>query len=111
MTRTLARRSESRLKVFQPATLHGGGDPARVHVLDVSAKGALVHGFAKVAPGNLLALVCCGWTRAANVAWKTDKRFGVRFVEPLSSGDISAAATIAANRQTAPERLASLRSS
>ncbi|WP_375421223.1 PilZ domain-containing protein [uncultured Sphingomonas sp.] len=98
MTRTLSRRSEPRLKVFQPATLHGGGDAARVHVLDVSPKGALVHGFAQVAPGNLLALACCGWTRAANVAWKTDKRFGVRFVEPLSSGDISAATTIAGKR-------------
>lgn len=92
--RTPSRRSEPRLKVFQPATLHGGTGAARVHLLDVSARGALVHGFAQVAPGNLLALACCGWTRAANVAWKTDKRFGVRFVEPLSSGDISAATAI-----------------
>ncbi|WP_445193105.1 PilZ domain-containing protein [Sphingomonas sp. Tas61C01] len=95
---TPSRRSEPRLKVFQPATLHTGGDPARVHVLDVSPRGALVHGLAQVAPGNLMALVCCGWTRAANVAWKTDKRFGVRFVEPLSSGEISAATSIVRKR-------------
>lgn len=89
-----SRRGEPRLKVFQPATLHTGANPARVHVLDVSPQGALVHGLAQVAPGHLMALVCCGWTRAANVAWRTDKRFGVRFVEPLSSSEISAATSI-----------------
>lgn len=96
--RTPSRRSEPRLKVFQPALLEGHAGAARVHVLDVSPKGAMVHGLAQVAPGNLLALACCGWTRAANVAWKTDKRFGVRFVEPLTTGDITAATSIGPNK-------------
>ncbi len=88
------RRAEPRLKVFQPATMHVASGEVRVHLLDVSPQGAMVHGFAGVAPGNLLALACCGWTRAANVAWMTNKRFGVRFVQPLSEGDLSAATRI-----------------
>lgn len=94
MARVAEHRAEPRLKIFQPATMHVGADPVRVHLLDVSPSGAMVHGFAGVAPGNLLALACCGWTRAANVAWLTDKRFGVRFVQPLSAGDVSAATRI-----------------
>lgn len=88
------RRTEPRLKVFQPATMHVASGEVRVHLLDVSTKGAMVHGFTEVVPGNLLALACCGWTRAANVAWMTNKRFGVRFVQPLSAGDLSAATQI-----------------
>jgi hypothetical protein len=93
------RRTEPRLKVFQPATMTVGSGEVRVHLLDVSATGAMVHGYAEVGPDDRLALACSGWSRRAHVTWMTNKRMGVRFLQPLSARELSA--TLCVDSQTA----------
>jgi hypothetical protein len=84
-------RRQPRLKVFQPAQLRVGEASTRVHVLDVSALGALMHGRVDLDPGRQVTLVCCGWTRGASIAWAAGGRFGLRFKEPLTTAQIAAA--------------------
>ena len=77
-------RCSKRLKVFQPARLAGPDAEARIHLLDVSATGALAHA-AETAPaaGAALYLECSGIRAAVTVRWSRGQRFGLHFDVPL----------------------------
>lgn len=88
-------RIQARLKVFQPAELQVGATVTRVHVLDLSALGALMHGRVDLDPGKQVTLHCCGWARTATIAWAASGRFGLRFKQALTAADIAAATALA----------------
>ena len=86
-------RTQPRLKVFQPAELQIGGTATRVHILDLSELGALMHGRVDLDPGKQVTLHCCGWTRSANIAWAASGRFGLRFKLALTAAQVAAVTT------------------
>lgn len=88
-------RTQPRLKVFQPAELQVGGTTTRVHVLDLSALGALMHGRVDLDPGKQVILLCCGWSRSATIAWAASGRFGLRFKQALTAAEVAAATSVA----------------
>jgi hypothetical protein len=87
-------RTQARLKVFQPAELQVGDTATRVHVLDLSELGALMHGRVDLDPGKQVTLRCCGWSRPASIAWAASGRFGLRFKQALTPAQIAAATTL-----------------
>jgi hypothetical protein len=56
----------------------------RVHLLDLSATGALIHHAAPPAVGATVRLECAGRMRMAHVMWVNGSRFGIAFALPLS---------------------------
>ena len=84
-----ARRAAKRVKIFQPAMLTADGRARRVHLLDVSAAGALVHAQEPVAKGALVRVECLGVVRDGDVRWSTGKRFGLLFDRTLSAEQVT----------------------
>ncbi|WP_162806742.1 PilZ domain-containing protein [Sphingosinicella terrae] len=79
-------RRSRRLKVFQPAALAGPAGTIRIHLLDVSATGALAYAAtAPPAVGDALQLECAGIVAAATVRWCKGNRFGLHFDAPLDA--------------------------
>ena len=82
-------RAAPRQKVFLPAEMKGGavvegGGASRVHLLNLSAVGTLVHGSAAPTMGAIVQLRCEAATWFGQVVWTTQKRFGVMHLTPLS---------------------------
>jgi hypothetical protein len=88
------KRVAKRVKVFQPAMLVADGRARRVHLLDVSAAGALVHAQEPVAKGAQVRVECAGVVRDAAVRWSEGKRFGLLFERQLSAEQVGALAAI-----------------
>lgn len=82
-------RALPRYKLFQPTEIDHEGATARVHLLNLSAGGALVYAAAPPRAGSVIGLVVGGRRRSAQVAWATDKRFGVRFAQPLTHDQLA----------------------
>ena len=82
-------RAEPRHKLFEPTTMQCGAQRLRVHLLDVSATGALVHHAAPPPIGALVLIDCCGARRSARVMRAEGSRFGVQFTIPLTGGQIA----------------------
>jgi hypothetical protein len=72
-----------RLKVFQPAEMLCGAFFERVHLLNLSATGALIHGDTPPAEGTKIRLLCGFPLGEARVAWTKGKYFGVAFDRAL----------------------------
>jgi hypothetical protein len=90
------------MKVFQPATFTGAGPAARMHLLDVSATGALAHAHEPPARGARLRIECLGVARGATVKWSEGKRFGLLFDRPLTADEVDRlAAPVPASRRIA----------
>ncbi|MBY8826269.1 PilZ domain-containing protein [Sphingomonas colocasiae] len=85
-----SRRATPRLKVFQPAHMVLGGISVRIHLLDISIGGALVHVADPPEQGAGVALDCAGIVRSATVRWVVGSRFGIAFDEPLSDAELEA---------------------
>jgi hypothetical protein len=85
-TPTSARRI-SRTKIFQPGEMHTISGSQRVHLLDLSASGALVYTAGRAPDaGTVVRLIVAGTViGAARVRWAVGKRFGVSFATPLST--------------------------
>ena len=84
------RRSPARHKTFlvTDAVMDGAG--RRVHVLNLSTGGALLH--CAAAPDRGLVQVRIGQElRMAQVRWTTPDRLGVSFLSPIAQATISAA--------------------
>lgn len=77
-------RGGRRYKVFLPAQVRGGQGVSRVHLLNLSATGALLHGDLIPAPGTVVQLTCAASTWLVRVVWAAHKRFGVVHVTPLA---------------------------
>lgn len=78
-------REQPRRKVFLPAEMSGVHGQARVHLLNLSPAGALLHGDAPKA-GSMVQLVCAQQSWTARVIWTQQQRFGVVHVPPLGPG-------------------------
>lgn len=72
-------RESSRTRILLSASLLIGGRPSRIHLLDLSRKGALAH--APEAPDldQKVWLVCHGAEVLARIAWVKGPRFGLSF--------------------------------
>lgn len=81
-------RDTPRLKLFEPTEMEGPGGPARAHILDLSATGALVHAARPPAVGEHVQLRVAGILRYSRVMWVDDQRFGVAFRLPLAGDEL-----------------------
>jgi hypothetical protein len=78
-------REQPRHKVFLPAEMSGAHGRTRVHLLNLSPAGALLHGDSPKA-GATVQLVCAKQSWTARVIWTQQQRFGVVHVAPLGPG-------------------------
>ncbi len=77
-------RGGRRHKVFLPAEMATPDGPMRVHLLNISATGALVHSDTLPERGAVVQFSCGPSTWLARVVWARHKRFGVVHVTPLT---------------------------
>ncbi len=80
----VASRQFPRIKIFEPAELLVGDTRRRVHVLNISSGGALLHCDMVPRQAETVQLALRGASWSARVAWTTKSRFGVQFVVPLT---------------------------
>ena len=84
-------RHAPRTKIFQPAQMvRGEGGTSRVHLLNISATGALVYGEQVPGVGEDVRLVCGIPLGAARVEGTDGRRFGLAFAAPLVPAEIEA---------------------
>lgn len=81
-------REGSRNRVLLPAVLLAGGRPSRIHLLDLSHKGALAHAVEPPQPGDIVWLVCRGSEVLARTAWVRGRRFGLAFDSRLPTAKL-----------------------
>ncbi|WP_160296798.1 PilZ domain-containing protein [Sphingomonas sp. ERG5] len=82
-------RSARRLKTFQVASMHIGDDVRRVHLLNLSTTGAMVHASDPPAKGASCRLDAAIDLGSAHVTWVSGQRFGVMFDRPLSDASLA----------------------
>ena len=82
-------RAAPRFKLFQPAEITTSGRTSRVHLLNLSAGGALIHAAVPPSRGTPVHVRCGGHSRAARVAWVHERRFGVAFANPLATDQVA----------------------
>lgn len=82
-------RATPRYKLFQPSEITVGVLSSRVHVLNLSAGGALLYASDPPEPGTPLRLQCGAQSLPARVAWREERRFGVQFVCPLTEASVA----------------------
>ena len=81
-------RIAKRLKIFEPGMIRSGRMTARVHLLDLSHTGALVHGEAPPLPGTIVRIECKGIDVPARIVWTRAQKFGIAFLKPLSKSEL-----------------------
>ena len=79
------KRLARRHKVFEPATMKSASGKYRVHLLDVSATGALMHLNDPPALGSMVTILLGSAPTAATVVWRRGTRFGVTFAKLLDA--------------------------
>lgn len=79
-----------RFKVFLPAEMRTGSSVHRVHLLDLSVSGALVHAATPPEVGSIVDIICSQQPRKARVIWVRARRFGVRFTPVLTQQHVDA---------------------
>lgn len=79
-----------RHKVFLPAEMVVGTTTSRVHLLNLSLTGALLHGETPPPAGATVQLRCSASHWLARVVWAQQKRFGVVHVAPLAAATVDA---------------------
>lgn len=84
-------RAKPRFKMFQPTEMKASDAIRRVHLLNLSAGGALVYAAEPPAPGSALNLQLDDQHRPARVVWADGRRFGVAFVQPLADAQVERA--------------------
>lgn len=67
-----------------------GDASVRIHLLDISTGGALVHVAKPPEAGSRVVLDCAGIVRSATVRWVVGSRFGVAFDQSLSEAEVEA---------------------
>jgi hypothetical protein len=72
-------RETKRTRVLLSAALLIGGRPSRIHLLDLSRKGALGHAAEPPRPDQKVWLLCHGVEILARTAWVKGNRFGLAF--------------------------------
>ncbi len=99
-----SRRAMPRLKIFQPTQMQFGDQSLRVHLLDISVGGALVHVAGPPDIGSRVMLDCAGVDRAAIVRWVGGSRFGIAFDRPLSEAEVERVIDAQAPRSPQPRQ-------
>jgi hypothetical protein len=97
-------RAAPRFKLFQPTAMTTAAGTARVHLLNLSTGGALVHATEAPTPGSLLRLQCGEEQRVARVAWANGRRFGAAFSLPLTDAQVEALVVGAAPQTSCTSR-------
>lgn len=67
-----------------------GDASVRIHLLDISTGGALVHVAKPPKTGTRVVLDCAGIVRSATVRWVVGSRFGVAFDQSLNEAELDA---------------------
>ena len=83
-------RSEARLKVFRLGRGQANGLEFKVHLLDVSARGARLYAGHAFSTGLRMTLACSTVTASGEVRWVDASRFGIRFDVPLVPSELDA---------------------
>ncbi len=84
-------RKQHRHKLFEPATIALSGATRRAHLLNLSMTGALVHCGDPPQIGQWITIDCGALRVDAEMLWiDKEKRFGVRFREPVPQDIIDA---------------------
>ena len=73
-------RRHLRRKVFEPCRLVAATGEERAHLLNISDGGALLHAATAFVPGHRVRIVIGEIELPAVVAWKSDRRIGVTFM-------------------------------
>ena len=81
-------RATPRYKLFEPTELTVGALEMRVHMLNLSSGGALIHGAEPPTPGTRVRLRCGPTFLSAKVAWTNGSRFGLTFLVPLNDNQV-----------------------
>lgn len=84
-----ATRAAPRQKVFLPAELVGPEGVRRVHLLNLSASGALLHGEEIPQMGITVRIRCGNELWSARVVWALGKRFGVVHTLPFTPASLN----------------------
>ena len=84
-----APRAARRLKVFLPAMLTRGGVDLRVHLLDISSTGALLHATMAIPANEQIVLRWEGLTWSGTVMWSAGNRFGIAFAREIAEEQIA----------------------
>ena len=83
-------RREPRLKVFRLGRAQASGMDFKVHLLDVSARGARLHAGEALGTGVRMTLDCSSVSTTGEVRWVDASRFGIRFDVPLVPSELDA---------------------
>jgi hypothetical protein len=80
-------RIAKRYKVFEATRMHAPSGEARVHLINISESGALLHAASAAVPipGAAVRLEISGQEMPARVVWADGDRFGVMFLRRLSA--------------------------
>ena len=78
-------RAVKRVKTFVVGELQRDDQAMRVHVLDVSTAGALVHARSAPSIGEGVHLTLGRHGDPGRIVWVDNDRFGIRFSPPLSA--------------------------
>jgi hypothetical protein len=81
-------RTEPRLKVFKLGRAQAGGVQFKVHLIDVSARGARLHADEAPDRGIRIELTCSSVCASGMVRWVDARRFGIRFDMPLMPSEL-----------------------
>lgn len=84
------RRTCPRVPVAMPAFLQTEGQRHAVHLLDLSAGGAMLKCAASLSTGTAVTLDCGTLARAAVVRWQTDGVLGICFDSELDAREVTA---------------------
>lgn len=96
-------RAAPRIKLFQPAEMTRGADaPVRVHLLNLSTGGALIHCDTPPPVGETVRLVCGVALGSARVQWAEGNRFGVKFARPIAPEQVDHIAGVVARVPSQP---------
>ena len=74
-----------RNKVFHPAALLREGGPERLHLLNVTAIGALGYTYTPPKKGEVCRLLLFDQQVDAEIIWQEDRKFGLSFTTPISA--------------------------
>lgn len=78
-------RKIGRSKIFEPASIDHGGTALRVHILDLSAHGALVHAVNPPPVGSSVALRIADHRIWSKIVWVEVSYFGLSFLMPIQA--------------------------
>lgn len=87
---SISSRVAQRHKIFQPTRMCTSSGEERVHLINISTMGALVHFPAPPAKGSRIGISINDRIVAAHVVWARGARFGITFAPPLDEHALAA---------------------